>query len=105
MYYYYKWFSIITTTNPWKSDKKLQETAMRNHIITRISVSWGVCFGDVPCITSRMRNSGEIVNAKFAYSPIAQEWYKKVDFAEKNRALIEHFRETGATIVDPPQGQ
>lgn len=99
-----KWFTIITSAKTWAGNAKDQETALRNLAIQRISVaSWLVGYGDMPCITSPMQNSLEVQNAKFAYSPKAQELYKKVDFAAKNRAMIDLFRESGATIVEPPR--
>jgi hypothetical protein len=104
--YNYQWFTIITSARSWAHNEERQRTAMRNLVISCISkASWGVGYGDIPCITSRMQNSLEIEHAKFAYSQKAQDLYRKVDFAEKNRKMIELFRESGATIVEPPRGR
>ena len=106
--YSYDWFTIITSVRTWTvpHDAKSQETSMRNLAIACISKStFLVGYGDIPCITSRMQSSMEVSFAKFGYSPMVQPLYMKVDFAEKNRKMIELFRESGATIVEPPQGQ
>jgi len=101
-----KWFTLVATAKPWAKENQQQEKAIRNLVIQLISTaSWGVGHGQIPCITSQMRNTFVIANAKFAYSPKAQDLYMKVDFEAKNRAMIELFREAGATIIEPPHGQ
>ena len=93
---------IVISYHVWQREKEIVRTILlRNTAIKTISNQLGVK-SLYPCITGWTHDCLSARMMKFAYSPEAQEQYKKLDLAAEQGKVIEQFRKAGSTVVAKP---